>query len=361
MVKKIIAVTFGALILSGCSLNLPVPGTSSTSGSIWKSENGGALFEPSSNIDDENKISSADVASFAFHPQDDKIMYIGTIGSGIFRTVDGAEHWEQIIFPPIKNYGLAIDKSNGDRIFASGVFDSIAKIYRTEDAGNEWKEVYTEPGKGTVITALVSHPNNPNTLYAGTSAGLIIKSTDGGETWKNMALMKGPITKIVFEENENDRVSLLVLGQGIVSSGNAGETWDDLTKIDTTRLPINTTSVITAPSTQPSNIITLADDPSQAGVLYVGAETGLFKSTDNGRSWVSLPIIESSKNFSIRAIAVNPRNSNEITYTSGRAFYKSTDGGTHWATTELKIDRDVSLIQYKSGQPSVIYFGLRKY
>jgi len=363
MLKKLVMAAVGTLMLSGCSLTLPgsIPGTSLGQGSIWKSTDSGTTYEPKADIDAQKKISAADVVSFVFHPDDDQTIYIGTLGSGLFKTTDGAEHWVPITFPPIKNYGLAIDQKNGSRLFASGVLGTIAKIYRTEDGGDNWKEIYTEPGKGTVITSLVSHPDDPDILYAGTSAGVIIKSVDGGGTWKNLALVKGPVTKIALQRGEKERVALLILNQGVITSTNGGTTWNDLTKIAGASSASNQNSVVDAPETTPQGIISLAGDPTDANVFYIGSTTGLFKSTDSGKTWTTLPIIESSKNLPIRAIAINPNNSLEISYAAGQAFYKSLDGGTHWATTQLEIDRGVSTLQYSKSQPGVLYFTLRKY
>lgn len=361
MLKKILAVGAGAFILSGCSLNVPVPGgLSSTGGSVWKSFDGGQTFAPKATIDEKRRISSADVLAFAFHPTDPQIIYIGTLESGLFRTTDGAEHWEPIVFPPTRNYGLAIDQSNGDRIYASGVYEGIAKMYRSDDAGKNWKEIYTEPGTGTVITALGSNPDVPNTLYAGTSAGVIIKSTNGGETWDNVVLAKdtaantGAITKVLFERGSPDKVTLLVFNQGALVSTNGGKAWSDYSKNIYLSSPEERRA-------RPESMTTIVADPALRSVLYAGAKNGLFRSRDSGKSWEALDIIESSKAFSIRSVAISPANSNEIVYASGNAFYKSTDGGKKWATTQLEIDRGVSVIEYDPAQPGMIYFALRKF
>jgi len=111
----------------------------------------------------------------------------------------------------------------------------------------------------------------------------------------------------------------------------------------------------------PSSIYTMARDPRQVNVFYAGAQNGLFRTADYGKTWQEIDIIESSKKFPIRAIAVNPQSSNEIVYASGGAFYKSIDGGVKWSTAELKIGRGVSKIFYDPSNPSTIFFTLRKF
>lgn len=356
MISKILLTVGSALLLSGCSLPMPASLTGgSSAGSIWKSFDSGETFLPKVSVDEKKRITSADVLSFVFHPTDPQIIYIGTKESGIFKTSDGGEHWEQVVFPPIKTYGIAIDQGNGDRLYASGGFQDIAKLYRSDDAGKNWKEIYTEPGKGTVITALGSNPNAPEALYAGTSAGVVIKSTNGGETWRNIYLAKGAVTKILFHKGAPEMVTLLVATEGVVFSTDGGTVWSDS---QTQALAPQAPGVIEA---QPATIGSLATDASNPSVLFAGATNGLFRSDNNGKTWRAIDIIESSKKFPVRAVAVNPADSKEIIYAAGNAFYRSIDGGTKWATTQLAIDRAVGSIDYEPKHPEIIYFTLRKF
>jgi len=83
----------------------------------------------------------------------------------------------------------------------------------------------------------------------------------------------------------------------------------------------------------------LAVAPATPGTVFVGTEGGLCKSTDAGGHWQLLPRtgtkelhITAERNKSIRAIAVDPTNS-DIVYagTPLGKIYKSTDGGQNWA------------------------------
>lgn len=354
MSRKIFLVIASALMLSGCSIGIPSD-LGAAGGSVWKSFDAGATFVPKVTVNEEQRIGTADVVSFVFDPRDPEILYIGTRENGIFKTSDGAEHWEQLDFPPVKVYGLALDQNNGDRMYASGVYGDIAKIYRSDDAGKNWKEIYTEPGEGTVITALGSSPDVPETLYAGTSAGVVIKSTNGGETWKNVLIAKDPVTKVLFRKGSPDTVTLLVLGQGVAISADGGITWNEHTARNITEFDREKENI------SPESISTIVSDPSGVNGLYAGAKNGLFRSNDSGKTWQAINIIESSKKFPVRAVAVNPANPSEIVYASGNAFYRSVDGGAQWATTKLEIDRGVNIIEYEPGNPMNIYFALRKF
>jgi photosystem II stability/assembly factor-like uncharacterized protein len=355
MLRKL-AVIAAAISLSGCS-NIAI--TTESSGSIFKSFDGGQTFVSKAVVDDKHRI-SADVLSFAFHPSDSQTLYVGTAASGLFKTVDGAEHWTQLNFPPTKNYGFIVDATRPDRLFASGVYNDIAKIYRSDDAGQNWKEIYTEPGSGTVITALGESPSNHDVLYAGTSAGVIIKSVNGGDTWENLTTAQGAVLKVLFEHSVTGKVMLLISGVGMLVSYDDGKTWNDFSQGKFQKALSTTASAVASAvaTVSPSDIVTVE---SGEGVLYAGAKNGLFRSHDDGKTWESLEIIESSRKFPIRSLAVNPSDTNEIVYAAGNAFYKSIDGGQTWSTTQLDISRGVSVLRYDPTHPDLLYFALRKF
>jgi photosystem II stability/assembly factor-like uncharacterized protein len=354
-------VLFSAFFLSGCSLpgSLPFFGSSREAGSVFKSTDAGASFEPKTTINEKQHLTSADILSAAFHPTNPSILYIGTATDGLFRTENGGEEWKPITFPPEKAYGLAVDAQNGDRLFASGSYEGVGKIYLSENAGADFREIYTEPGPGTVITALAVHPMETQVVYAGTSAGSVIKSTDGGMTWKNVTTATAPVTQILFDRSNPSFVMLVLFQKGTSVSQDEGATFTEhLPKSESiTRNPLTGAEE----SVVPDSILTVVPDPNRGGVFYAGAKNGLFRSEDSGTTWKPLDIIETSKKFPIRAIAVNPKNSQEIVYASGQAFYKSIDGGVKWATTDLPIARGVSHLLYNPDNPAEIYFTLRKF
>ena len=136
MIHKYFFVLGLLFFLTGCTIKLPTSGSSTAAtGSVYKSTDAGHTFEAKITIDEKTKLSSADVLSVAIHPTNSQIIYIGTETNGLFRTTNGADTWQKIAFPPTKIYGLTVDNTNGDRLFATGVYESTGKIYRSLDAG----------------------------------------------------------------------------------------------------------------------------------------------------------------------------------------------------------------------------------
>lgn len=397
---RFVVVSLFALTLSGCSLmpqaqkaapeETNLPGGLSAAigrGSIWKSDDGGGTFFSQSKIDEATRIEKADILSIAYHPSKPASVFVGTVANGIFSTDNGGDTWKQITFPPQKIYSFIPDKNDPDkRMFASGVLGEQGKMFRTDDGGENWKDVYSEPGKGTFVSALSQHFSDRNVIFAGTSTGTIVKSVDGGDTWKNIGnKIDGAISDITFDATKKMVTYLVVSGDKLYYSPDGGVRWldweeekqkevqaiqDAATKLsekgdtkgaERKQKLAQDLSERNQKNQMPGGILTIAVDSAISGTLYAGTASGLFRSSDYGKYWYELNIIESAKQFPIRSIAVNPKNPKEVVFVSGRAFYKSINGGETWAITSLEVDRDASFVAYDPFDPKYLLIGLRNF
>ena len=96
-----------------------------------------------------------------------------------------------------------------------------------------------------------------------------------------------------------------------------------------------------------SRITTLAIDPVNPNIMYLGAAFGgVWKSTDAGSSWT--PLTDNEISLSSGSIAIDPNNTNIIYYGTGEATYsgasyygrgllKSTDGGATWTHNQTGL------------------------
>ncbi|QQS15725.1 MAG: hypothetical protein IPK84_05195 [Candidatus Moraniibacteriota bacterium] len=349
MRKFLLAIPFVLVVLSlsGCSF----PGASSSGGgsAILRSSDGGKTYMPKVTIDAKKTIASADILSLAFEASNPSRLILGTRENGIFVSDNGGDVWRQLVFPPTKTYGLVADWSNPAVLYATGVWQNRGKIYRSEDRGAKWDEIYTEPNTGTVVTLLAQDPKHPETLYAGTSAGIIFRTTDSGKTWGSLQGIDAPALALSFDV-AGDTFYVLSSGKGLFRSRDGGATFD--------AIPGKSKSSVTKTLPEATSIAT---DPSRSGMLYVGTKSGLFRSKDFGDTWEEVSVIESSKKFPIRSIAINPRNSNELLYGAALAVYKSTDNGTTWSTYQLNASRAAGTIRYSPSDSNSIYLGLRTF
>ncbi|MDC1234273.1 glycosyl hydrolase, partial [Cyclobacteriaceae bacterium] len=146
---------------------------------------------------------------------------------------------------------IKIHPKNPDLVYAA-VMGNLYKptttrgIYRSKDGGDHWEKVlFANENAGAV--ELVMDPNNPRVLYASTwrikrtpysleSGGLgsaLWKSTDGGDHWANISnhvgLPKGTwgISGVTVSPVNSDRLWVLVENKngGVFRSDDAGLTW----------------------------------------------------------------------------------------------------------------------------------------
>ncbi len=361
--KKILFLVFSAFVLAGCGATPQTGGDVITDASIFRSSDSGVTFEPKVSVDEKTSLRGVDILSWEFHPTNTSIIYLGTLKNGMYRTTDQGETWEKMYFPPIKAYGLAVDPGNGDQLYASGVYGNVSKLYSSENAGSDWKEIYTEPGAGSVMTALAVNPHNTNHILAANSNGIVIESLDRGASWKNVKTFNGAVTQIAFMQKAPGTVLVLIQGKDIVVSRDNGATWPEKeTGIlpSAARVRQQAQEEEDSSSVVPTEQNTIVVDQYIPGLLYTGTNEGLYRSYDYGTTWQAMDILESSKEFPIRAVAVNPKNSQEIVYTAGSALYRTQDNGTSWSTTKLDIKRPVRILQFDPANPSTLYLALKK-
>jgi len=359
-------VLMGIGLLSGCSGPSGLQSTSSPSVSLIKSADGGTTFETKDKISNQQVI-GAEVLALLVDKDQPNHVFVGTRTDGIYLSENGGDTWRKMNFPPTKVYGLTQDPTSPNVIYASGVWQERAKLYRSVDSGNTWKEIYTEPANGPVITTIAHHPTRSGELIIGLSTGVLVRTDNGGQTWTNIPKLSDPILQIAFDPFHADWVDAVV-GKKLFQSKDNGQTFAEVP----VRVPVvqpkkqrsqkNVPQFTNTLINTGASVATFAFDPVTSGVMYVGTENaGVWKTTDAGGSWESLNVLESSKQYPIRAVAVNPFDAREVLYSGAQAIYKSTDGGKNWSTYQLNTKNTIGPVAYDSRERGVVYLGFRSF
>ena len=352
--------------------------------SILRSDNSGLDFTPYFKISTNGEIGLADVLSVTFHPKEEGNVTVTSVLDGLFNKKAESETWTPIVFPPKNIYSFILDKKDPDnRMFAAGVISGNGRVFRTDDGGDNWRAVYAEPGPKTTVTALSQRSRNTDVIFAGTSVGTLIKSLDGGSTWKNLGNeISGTIKNISFDSNRALAAYLLALKKAVYYSPDDGITWidwekekpkevsalKDLANISRKEGNISTYERLKAEAEilaernkkdkRPSGILLIVTDPNISGVLYAGTSQGLYRSDSYGKYWTGLNIVESASKYPISSIAINPNDSDEIVFVSGKSFYKTKNNGETWSVTPLSADRSASFVAYDPFNVETIFIGL---
>jgi hypothetical protein len=151
------------------------------------------------------------------------------------------------------------------------------RLYQSTNGGTSWSVLTADLTGGTgAIRGFQIAPSDNKTLYVGTNDGLIQVSRDGGATW-NLSLTNIPgWPRVVrqFAINPSDPTDCYLAVSNfntaqVLRTQNAGLSWQavDATFPD---LPANTVAI---------------DPRKNPPVVYVGADGGVFRSSDGGASW----------------------------------------------------------------------------
>ncbi len=180
------------------------------SGGIWKSVDHGVRWQP---IFDQHDVSS--IGSLAVAPSDANVIWAGTgetfirsnvsIGNGIYRSTDAGETWRHMGLRESGRIGrIVVHPRNDNVVYAAALGHSYGPqpergLYRTRDGGENWEQIlFVDTNTGAID--LVMDPHNPRILYAATwqfqmrtsgrdSGGPgsgIYRSKDGGDTWTQL-------------------------------------------------------------------------------------------------------------------------------------------------------------------------------
>ena len=222
---------------------------------------------------------------------------------------------------------------------ASTAYDSSAL------AALRWREI--GPFRGGRSVSVAGSSKRPNEYYFGTTGGGVFKTTDGGITWAPITdkYFGGTIGAIGVSESNPDIVYVgageypirgnVSHGDGVWRTSDGGKTWVSLGLADTRQ------------------ISRVRVNPTNPDVIYVGAlghvfgpnaERGVYKTTDGGKTWRK--ILYRNDSTGITDLVLDPNNP-EIIYAAfwqawrtpwqlvsggaGSGIFKSTDGGEHWS------------------------------
>jgi len=339
------------------------------SGGVFKTTDAGATWLPVS--DDDFAVGS--IGAIEVAPSDPNIVYVGTgseslrsnisIGRGVYRSDDAGKSWRLIGLHETGQIGaVRVDPTNPDVVYVAAVGNPFVNspergVYRTRDGGKSWRKVLfisdstgavdleIQPGHPNVIyAAMWRGQRTPWTIISGAHEGGIYKSTDGGDNWTRLGgglpdQLFGKANLAVTAANP-DRVYALIEakpGEGMYRSDDAGATW--------TRVSSQASLI-----TRPFYYTTIAADPTNADVVYAGAE-GFFKSTDGGKTYRRF----STPHTDNHDMWVNPHDGRIMIQANDGGANISFDGGNTWSTQYNQPTAEIYQVAVDSQFPYRLY------
>ena len=276
--------------------------------------------------------------------------YFGATGGGVWKTTDGGINWRSVSDPFLNTSSvgaIAVSESNPDVVYA-GMGETELRgniiqgdgIYKTSDAGKTWTHVGLE--KTMAIGRIRVHPENPDIVYvaalgdpySSTPDRGVFKSTDGGKNW----------TRVLFRDDRTGAVDLVMdpkapdvlyaglwevfrtphslssggPGSGLFKTTDGGKTWSELTKNPGLPKPLWGKLAVAVSGA----------DSSRLYALIEAQEGGLFLSDDAGATW---KLANDNRNIRQRAfyytrVYADPQ-AKDTVYILNVSFYRSSDAG----------------------------------
>ena len=160
-------------------------------------------------------------------------MWGGGGASGLFKSKDGGETWEELTRKPgmptgiVGKIGVTVSPVDSSRVWAIIESDS-GGVYRSDDAGMTWKYVNRDRKlrqRAFYYSRIYADPKDKNTVY-GLNVGFF-KSTDGGVTFdKTIRVPHGDNHDLWIDPTDPMRMITSNDGGGAVSE-NGGKSWTD--------------------------------------------------------------------------------------------------------------------------------------
>jgi len=330
----------------------PTVSVSEQEASVFRSIDEGEIWFPQVAIDAGRSIPSVTVLEVTIDNFNSNILYLGTEGDGMYKSVNNGQNWEKmydrngVLAENANVYTVAQDPRNVNRIYVAVLQNGYGMFLKSEDGGVSFVQTYITQLENYPVQSIAIHPVSSNIIYIGTAQGGFFVSEDYGETWQVLEWLTGAVTNIVINQSYSLEIYSVVFGRGLFRSNDGGDTW----RAFSTEL-----SRITAHQ----NVMTFALDPSNQNKLFLALANGLVTSDNGGSTWKFVDILISPNVLPVDAVAVDPRNPDNIYVGAGAFIYKSEDGGVNWSVQKLNTEKRISTIVVDPVNPQSVFLGMR--
>ncbi len=275
-------------------------------------------------------------------PGNPAVYYMGTAGSGVWKTVDGGQVWTCVSDSVrLTSIGaVAVAPSQPDTVYV-GATGAAAGLYKTADGGGHWTLVALQ---GHGVSSIVIDPHNPDLVMAAAGDTGVMRTTDGGKTFAP-TLPDSQIGAVwlVFDPDNPKNVYAGARpaaggGRGGGGAGGGRGAAPVTTPATDSQIYRSTDEGATWTKTSPDGLpggnfgaIALAVAPGANGLrVYDYVAQGMFRSDDGGAHWSRAtedPRLIGGGQF--HDVIVDPRDPN-ILFATQTSLYRSTDAGKTW-------------------------------
>jgi len=343
-------------------------GYAATRFSMYRTDDAGITWELTASPWSPPGVSAGFPIDMQCDPRNEDRVFVNNYGGGNYLSVDGGTSWTHasLGYTGAQIFGLDFNPDSPARIYAM----SFSGLWRSDDAGNTWVGIRNAPEGFEAYRVIAVDPLDSSHIFSGQYG--IIESFDAGASWTvNWEISSlydaeltresslGGIPSFAFAPSDPTRIYVgfshelcalnherscmmdnAYVGPVFLVSRDGGTTWDTAVDDDLEGRDIRHVSV----------------DSLDADIAYVASDVGVYRTTNAGSDWTSLPA--PSNQASVYAVAVDPSDSQHLLISIDRdGIYQSTDGGMTWKNSSagMELNSSVSDIVFAPSDQSVVY------
>lgn len=284
------------------------------------------------------KLGTVDATRILVDPHNSKVLYLGTIGRGLFISNTGGENWTQLLQGQTV-VDIATDPSAKCTLYAL----TPIHLLKTTDCGERWVITNTEARAKVAFSSIAIDPFLPQTLYVASSGGDIFKSTDGGARWFTPSRITHPVARLFVDPIDSTVLFMASTDGFVYRSPNKADTWEDIS------------GSLHGPR-EHMNYRWIAPLAESNGVFFA-TDQYLFTTLNGGRSWTPIKLLTAPGEAPIFAAATNPLNDAEVYYSTATTYYSTYDHGAHWEVRPLPNSRPAGIITIDPQNAGTVYIG----
>ena len=308
-----------------------------------------------------------------------KTIYVGTAGGGVWKSTSAGASYKSVFDKYCQSIGaIAINQKNPAMVYVGtgecNMRNTVSignGLYKTTDGGDNWKMIGLDSSEH--ISKIVINPENPDIIYVAVPGALwsnsknrgLYKSINGGETWEKILYVDETTGcgDILMDPNHPNTILASMWqfrrtpysfdsggnGSGLFKSTDGGKTWKEI-KNGLPEKPFGRIAMALAPS-----------DPQKMWAIVESDKTGLYISSDGGETWKnqSATLNVTARPFYFSTIVVDPKDAKRV-YRPAYSFAYSSDGG--FSFTEASSDggwvhSDMHALWINPANTNVMYVG----